>query len=282
MQKIAVTGAGGKVGRQVVLDLSNRGYEVLSITHSPKDCLSNEVILDINDYKEVEKALTGYDAVIHLAAIPSPLKRDETFILTTNTVGAYNVMRAAGENGITRMALASTDCTLGFTYSVNRPQPVYLPVDEKHPLKANDSYGLSKILMERTAQAMVERHPGTSIASLRITHVTDPEEYRNENSRFLKWSKNPEKGPWNLWSYIDNRDVARAFRMAVETDLGGHEVFFIAADNTRCDVETEKLIEKYYPKVEIKKELDAHESLEDNSKAKELLNFFPEYKWNDI
>lgn len=281
MQKIAVTGAGGKVGKQVVRELMNKGYEVLAISHRPKDCPAKEIVLDINDYEEIEKALIGYDAVIHLAAIPSPRTKSDSFILTTNTVGAFNVMRAAGENGIKRIALASTDCTLGFTYSVNRPQPDYLPVDEKHPLKSNDSYGLSKLLMERAAQAMVERHPGMSIASLRITHITNPEEYKSKNSIFLKWAKNPEKGPWNLWSYIDNRDAARAFRKAVEIDLDGHEVFFIAADNTRCEMTTQELVEKYYPEVEIKKDLKAHESLENNSKAKESLSFFPKYKWND-
>ena len=279
VKKIAVTGAGGKVGRQVVKELMDNDYEVLSITHSPKDCPGTEVSLDIKNYDKVYEALDGCEAVIHLAAIPSPVKNKDSLVLKTNTVGTYNVLLASGRLGIKRIAVASTDCTMGFTFSKNKPVPVYLPVDEEHPLNPDDSYGLSKILMERIAEAMVQRFPDISIASLRITHVTTPEHY-SSGSRFFKWTQDPESGPWNLWSYIDNRDAARAFRKAIETNLGGHEIFFIAAENTRCVIPTRELIDKYFPEAELKKEFKGNESLEDNSKAKRILNFTPRYRWD--
>lgn len=278
INKVAVTGAGGKVGRQVVQELLDNGYQVLSITHSPKGIAGEEVSLEITNYREVYKAFKGCDAVIHLAAIPSPLINSGDIVLNTNVIGTYNVLRAAGENGIFRVAVASTDCTLGFTYSKNRPQPEYLPVDENHPLKPDDSYGLSKVLMERAADAMVQRYPGMSIASLRITYVSEKKEYKSD-SKFQEWSMDPEKGPWNLWSYIDNRDSARAFRKAIETDLGGHEVFFIAASNTRSLTPSRELIQKYFPEAELKEEIKGHMSLENNKKAEKMLNFKPKYNW---
>ncbi|MFW6309092.1 MAG: NAD-dependent epimerase/dehydratase family protein [bacterium] len=280
MTKVAVTGAGGKVGRQVIKELKKKGYKVLSITHSPKDIEGEQISLDIRKYTEVYQALKGCDAVIHLAGIPSPLKDNNSLVIDTNVTGTYNVLLAAGELNIKNVAVASSDCTLGFTFSKNRPVPEYLPVDEKHPLKPDDCYGLSKVLMEREADAMVQRFPGMSIASLRITYIANPEEYQGKTS-FKGWTKNPEQGPWNLWSYIDNRDAARAFRKAIETNLGGHEIFFIAADNTRCQLPTKNLIKKYYPEVPVKKKIKNYESLENNSKAERLLDFIPEYKWND-
>ena len=280
MKKVAVTGAGGKVGKQVVQELLDKNYDVLSITHSPKNCPGEEISLDIKDYSKVNEALQDCEAVIHLAALPSPINRDDSLVLETNVIGSYNIMRAAGENYIKRVALASSDCTLGFTFSKNKPTPEYLPVDEKHPLRPDDSYGLSKILMERAADAMIQRYPGMSIASLRITHVTNSKNY-NVDSKFHQWAKNPELGPRNLWSYIDNRDSARAFRKSIETDLGGHEVFFIAADNTRCHMSTKKLVRKYYPDVKLKKDITGNMSLEDNSKAEKLLGFKPKYDWTE-
>jgi len=279
VKKVAVTGAGGKVGKQVVKELLSKDYEVLSITHSPKGCPGKEVSLDIKDYNRLVDVLKGQEAVIHLAAIPNPIKGKDTLVMETNLVGSYNIMKAAAENNIKRIALASTDCTLGFTFSKNRPNPEYLPVDEKHPLRPDDSYGLSKVLMERAAEAIVQRYPGMSIASLRITYVANPEEYN-----FKYFASNPQgfdPSGHNLWSYIDNRDAARAFRKAIEINLGGHEVFFIAADNTRCIIPTKELIERYFPEAKLKKQIEEFESLENNSKAKKLLDFEPEFKWNE-
>ncbi len=280
MEKVAVTGAGGKVGHQVIKELKENGYNVLAITKTPAGFWEEEVSLDIRNYNQLENALKDCDGLIHLAAIPTPVNNDDSLVLETNVVGSHNVMRAAGENNISRLALASSDCTLGFTFSKNKPDPLYLPVDENHPLKPDDSYGLSKVLMERTAEAMVQRYPHMSIASLRITHVANKEEYK-PGANFHSWIKNPDLGPKNLWSYIDNRDVARAFRTAIETDLGGHEVFFVTAENTRCELPTGDLIEKYCPDVKLKTEITGHMSLEDTTKAEKILGFKPRYSWQE-
>jgi len=280
MKKIAVTGAAGKVGKQVVKELLKNNYEVLSITHSPRNIPGDEISLDVAEYKEVYNALAGCEGIIHLAAIPGPRKQKDALVLKTNTIGTYNILKAAGERDINRVAVASTDCTLGFTFSKNKPVPEYLPVDEKHPLKPDDSYGLSKVFAEKAAEAMVQRYPGMSVASLRITYVANPEDYKSDF--FLRSLKNPEIDPWNLWSYIDNRDAARAFRISIEKDLAGHEIFFIAASNTRSYLPSQELIKRFYPAVKLKQEIKGHQSLEDSSKAEKILGFKAKYRWNDF
>lgn len=278
--RVAVTGASGKVGKFVVQDLLNNNYEVLALNHRNwPECPAEQISLDILDYDKVFESLKGCQAVIHLAAIPAPMKDDNSRVFQTNLVGTYNIVLAAGMLGIRHVAAASSDCALGFTWNYNRPDPVYLPVDEEHPARPDNGYGISKLLSEKTCDAMAQRFPWMSIASLRITYVAAPEEY-NEGSYFSNWIKNPESGPWNLWSYIDARDSAAAFRLAVESDLNGHEVFYIAASNTRSLIPSSELINRYFPDAELKQQFNGHESLENSSKAERLLGFKPKYRWD--
>jgi nucleoside-diphosphate-sugar epimerase len=157
------------------------------------------------------------------------------------------------------------------------PPVEYLPVDEEHPSRPDNGYGISKVVSERVCDAMAQRFPGMSIATLRITHVTAEEDMERY---FKDWIVNPEQGSWNLWSYIDARDCAAAFRLAIEKDLKGHEVFCIAAPNVRTLASSRELIDKYFPEVELKKSFIDHESLEDSSKAERLLGFKVKYLWN--
>lgn len=281
--KVAVTGAAGTVGRYTVQELLDRDYEVLAITHSNwGDCPAEQVSLDLRDQKQVNNIKDRLEkcmGIIHLAAIPGPRNHPGSVVLNTNMIGSYNIMMAAGEVGVNRLALASSDCTLGFTFSKNKPDPDYLPVDEKHPCRPDDSYGLSKVLMERTAEAMVQRFPGMSIASLRITGVITPEKYA-PGTNFYKKIHNQEFST-NLWGYIDVRDCARAFRLAIENDLNGHEAFFIAARDTKSIIPTRKLIDKFYPEAEKCHDFKGYESLENSQKAEKILGFVPEYNWRD-
>jgi len=277
---IAVTGARGEVGRGVVRHLLDRGYEVRAITHREwKDSPVKEVCpLNIENYEAVKEALSCCEGVIHLAGIRSPLGVPDTDVFRTNVIGAYNVLLASGREGIENVAVASSDCTFGYTFTKNRPPLLYLPVDEEHPTRPDDSYGLSKVIIERIGEAMVQRF-NYSVASLRISWVMTPDRYREED--FAKLTRDPEAGYFNFWSYIDIRDAARSFRKAIEQDLSGHEVFQMAARDTRIGIPSAELIEDYFPEVETRKEFNGYESLEDSSKAQEILGFTPRFSWRD-
>lgn len=275
---IGVTGARGEVGQGVVNHLLDCGYEVRGITHRPwEDSPIEDVhVLDIESYEAVEAALSPCDRIIHLAGIRSPVGVSDVDVLRTNLIGTYNVLLSAGRTGTDRVAIASSDCTFGYTFTKNRPELHYLPVDEEHPTRPDDSYGLSKVLIERTAEAMVQRF-AYSVASLRISWVIEPDKYDTEE--FDRLTRDPEAGYYNFWSYIDLRDAARAFRMAIEKHLSGHEVFQIAARDTRLRTRTAKLIDRYFPDVERKIDFDGFQSLEDSRKAARLLGFTPQYSW---
>ncbi len=277
-KKIAVTGAQGRLGRFVLDDLQARAYEVRALTKEWwEECpVDDQAAGDILDYDWLREVLAGCDGVIHLAAIPSPKRGSDSAVIEINVVGTYNVLLAAGENGINRVASASSDCTFGFTFSRYPPQPVYLPVDEEHPTHPDDSYGLSKVLGERAADAVTQRFPGMYAASMRISHVVGPDDYEPD-SEFCKWRSNPERGPANLWSYVDGRDASQAFRLAIEADRSGHEIFCIASKKTRSSIPTQELIGMFYPQVALKREFPGYESLENSEKATRILGYAPKY-----
>ncbi len=277
MSKIAVTGARGLVGRFVLADLTAQGYEARALTHVwwPECPVRDQREGDVRDFDWVKQNLEGCSAVIHLAGIPSPKAGNDSAVIQTNVGGTYHILLAAGELGIKHVACASSDCTFGFTFSRHRPTPVYLPVDEEHPTHPDDSYGLSKLLGERAADAVVQRFPEMYAASLRISHVVGPEDYQ-QGTEFASWQDNPDLGPWNLWSYIDGRDAARAFRLAVESTRSGHDVFCIASRRSRSSIPSQHLAERYFPHAELRG-LTGHASLEDSSRAERLLGFVAEY-----
>ncbi|ULL15223.1 NAD(P)-dependent oxidoreductase [Paenibacillus sp. H1-7] len=280
--KIAVTGANGNVGRQVLSELLTHHYEVRALTLAPWEECPDDVEpmqVDVKNFDQVKNGLAGCDAVIHLAAYPSPHGPSESEVFANNVMGVYHVLLAAGELGIRRAACASSDCAYGITYSHKDTRPIYVPVDEEHPSAPDNCYGMSKLAGEQVAEGMAKRFDLT-VASLRFTYVIRPGNYAQ--SEFSRSTGDPELGPWNVWSYIDGRDCARAFRLAIERPFTGHQVFNIAAAEQRTTVPTAELVSKYYPDAEIRKPLDGFRSLLDCTKAAELLGFVPEYRWRDF
>ncbi|MFD0678095.1 MULTISPECIES: NAD-dependent epimerase/dehydratase family protein [unclassified Paenibacillus] len=275
--KIGVTGANGRVGGYVVNELMEQGYEVKAITwqyweQSPIE----QAQADMTSLEQVQRAVEGCDGIIHLAAYASPSGAVEPFVFQNNVMGTYNVLLASGLAGIRRVSVASSDCAFGITFSHKETKPLYLPMDELHPAAPDNCYGLSKMVGEQVAEGMSKRFD-MSVASMRITHIIGEEEYgRND---YMKMRSNPEAGPWNVWSYIDARDCARAFRMSLEASFEGHEVFCIAAAQQRCLTSSQELIERYFPEAELRKPFVGNESLLDCSKAKHVLGFVPAYVW---
>jgi nucleoside-diphosphate-sugar epimerase len=274
--KVAVTGANGRVGKYMIQELLDHGYEVRALTMEPwEEAPVEQAQADIMDAGQVTKALAGCDAVIHLAAIPSPNGFSDSHIFQTNTMGVFHVLHAAGQLGMKRAAVASSDCAFGITWSFSRAKPVYLPMDEEHPAIPDNCYGLSKVAGEQIADGMARRF-GMSIASLRITFIIEPEQYGG--SFLQKISHNPDAEPWNVWSYLDVRDAVRAFRLGIEEPFSGHEVFCIASGEQRCAIPSKELAQRYFPDAELRRTFTGRESFLDCTKAKRMLGFEAQYR----
>ena len=282
MKNIGVTGAEGRVGRLVVDELLRTGYHVTAITMQPwAHCpaQADNRVADIVNYDEMYAAYEGCDAIIHLAGIPMPIEGQDSHVFQTNVMGVFNAGLAAGMHGIRKLVIASSDCSLGITFSHQLTRPAYVPLDEQHPTEPDNCYGLSKLVGEQVAEGMAKRF-GMAIVSLRISAVLNTELYQID--WFLNDLEDPTRGATdNLWNYVDSRDCAVAFRLAVEADITGHEIIHITAADTRAEVPSAELIERFFPDVPVKREIPGHVTLHDTSKSQRLLGFYPQHSWRD-
>jgi len=278
MAKVVITGGSGMLGKWVVKHFVEQGYEVVNVdTHKPADSLGYTIIADLNNLGEVYGVLAGADAVVHLAAIPAAHIKTSEATFQNNVMSTYNILEAAAGLGIRKVVIASSESSYGIVFAVNRFGPQYVPVDEEHPQLPQDSYGLSKVVNELTAD-MFHRRTGMQVVSLRLGNVIDPSAYE----RFPSFIHDPKKRDRILWSYIDTRDAAEVCRLAIEADGLGSVALNVAADDTSMAVKSRQLMEEQYPEVtEFREPLEGHETLLSNAKAKQLLNWQPKHVWRD-
>ncbi|KKK39794.1 dehydratase [Mesobacillus campisalis] len=278
MKKVVITGGSGLLGSAVITEFLEHEYEVVNadLKH-PKEALCRTVITDLTNLGEVYGVLAGADAVVHLAAIPVAYSHPNEVTFQNNVMSTYNILEAAGNLGIKKAVISSSESSYGICFSRQNLGPQYVPIDEEHPQLPEESYGLSKIVNEETAH-MIHRRTGMQVVSFRLGNVISPEMYQN----FPGFIHDPEQRIPILWSYIDTRDAATAYRLAVETDGLGSVALNIGADETSMDIESKQLMEKCFPDVkDFRKELSGFEPLLNNEKAKKLLNWKPTHKWRD-
>lgn len=234
---------------------------------------------DILNLEDTRSALKGADAVIHLAAIPNPLSDPGEVVMHVNTMGTYIVHQAASEVGVRRVVQASSDSSYGFVFREREVSPDYLPLDEEHPQKPQDPYGLSKKIGEEIGRSFTRRC-GMETAFMRICFVWFPEMAVS----YRPLTQGPSERKWmnGLWLYNDARDVARAFRLAVETEGITCEAFLISAEDNGTVFDTMDLVRKYYPNTPIRGTIRGRASLADGSKARQMLGFEPKHTWQDM
>ncbi|WP_028560948.1 NAD-dependent epimerase/dehydratase family protein [Paenibacillus pinihumi] len=276
MKKIAVTGGSGKLGSQLVHELQQQGYEVASLDNRMSDKLHcRQIQVDLNDFGQVVSALHGADAIVHLAAIPAPLYHPYPYIFANNTLAAYNILEAAAVLGIRKAVLGSSESSYGFAWAPKPFSPDYLPLDEEHPQKPQECYGLSKVVGEATAE-MFWRRTGMQVISLRFSMITRPEEYPSFASR------DPKSFKTILWSYIDIRDAVRACIASLEAENCGAVSLNITADDTLSHWDTDQLLQEFYPDVtELRSAFAGRTAVVSNAKAKSVLGWKPQYSWAD-
>ena len=160
-KRVLVTGAGGFIGSHLTERLVKEGAKVRAFIHYnsrndwgllellPKDILQEIEIFsgDIQDPFAVRKAVKGCHIVFHLAsliAIPYSYIAPQSFV-STNVLGAVNVMEACLKEGVERVVHTSTSEVYGTAR--------YVPIDENHPLQGQSPYSASKIGADKIAES---------------------------------------------------------------------------------------------------------------------------------
>jgi nucleoside-diphosphate-sugar epimerase len=282
--RVLVTGTAGKVGSQVARELLTHGYTVRGFDKAPpqgEDLKQGieTVYGDMTSRLDLLRAAENCDAIAHLAAIPNPGHGD-TEIFAVNVTGTAQLLSVAEAHGIKRVALASTCCAFGIFFAHHQIDPLYLPMDEKHPNLPQDLYGLSKLLNEETAAAYTRRC-GMTTVSLRLTSVMN----LDDNGRWMRWMRkslhSDAERKNDLWSYVDMRDAARAFRLALENvPEGTNTTAIIAARDSFTSLDIRDLVRKHFPALaEQVSSLAPDASLYDTRRAEEAFGFVAEHLW---
>ena len=279
MKKIVVTGGSGRLGQFVIRDLLANGYQVLSLDRvPPREKLCPSWLVDLRQAGDLFEALRGAYGIVHLGAYQAPNLASDAETLNNNVSATYNVLRAAADSKVTRVVIASSTAAFGFIYAKNLWAPEYLPLDESHPSKPQDSYGLSKVLGEQIADSMVSVYKEMTVSSLRFPGVNFDLSYESFRERW----RNPPSRTSGFWTYIDARDAAMTCRLALEAKFQGHEVFIASAAKNCMIQPTLELVQKYLPKgAKIRKTSGTHWSCVDSAKARRMLCFNPQHLWQD-
>lgn len=228
--KIVVTGGLGKLGRSVVGDLTRNGHDVVVFDREFRAAPPSVryVCGDIEDLGQVYGALAGAEAVIHLAGIPTHGLVANEVTFRTNAMGTFNVHEAAWRLGVGKVVTMSSEAVLGWAPGAYERMflPDYLPIDEEHPCRAQDCYGLSKIACEAIARSYAEKSD-LELVVLRPPWIVSAEELHG-----LAQSGGVKPSNFRLYHYIDSRDLAEACRLAVERRLPGCTVLFVGSGET--------------------------------------------------
>lgn len=298
--RIAVTGGAGRLGIYVAKELREHAA-VTTIDISPAKLDLPHVEADIRDLAAMHRAIAGHDAVMHIGAIDGHVEATDEDFFVTNAQGTWNVLHAAFEAGVKKVIVCSSNASTGLNHSNMHMPPLYLPIDETHERRPTNAYGLSKLCTEVAAQSFGRRGK-MKVATIRPVYIMFPELVQVIIDR----ASDPEKGDFPsaeeraaatseaelepltlLRSWVRPEDLARAFRLALETDTGDYDMFYATAADTFEPEPTLPYMERVYGTLpDVRKpeiyERNPHASPCDSDHAREVLGWEPTGTWEEL
>ena len=272
--RVVVTGGSGKGGAYVVRELREHGHDVLNVdVRHDGSTFGLTMLADLTDLGQTLDAMAGADAVVHFAAIPAPGLRPAGDIFRINALSTYNVFAAAEAHRMRRVVWASSETVLGLPF--DRP-PDFAPIDETIEPRPESSYSLSKLVGE-TMAGQFARRTGTGFVGLRISNIMEVADY----ALFPSYWDDAQLRRWNLWGYVDARDVAAAARLGLEAAIDGSEIAIVAAADTVMTRPSAELMAEVFPDVPLRRAVEGRETLLSIDHARRLLGYEPAHRWAD-
>ena len=238
-KKVGITGANGIIGRVLLAGLGN-DYDLTAFTRRLVDFPSTMVNFERKD--EVEGSFKGLEAVIHLAADPSPESPWDS-ILKYNIEAMFNVLEECRSSGVARLIFASTNHTMHGNSILTTPET--LDVAKSLRMKLDDPpnpdsyYAVSKLFGENLGKLYSEQH-GVRFVGLRIGWI------RKEDDPTVTRGTLAED--YMRAMFLSHRDCVQAHRRAIESE-GRFLLAYVISDNERrvFDLTETKRILGYQP-----------------------------------
>jgi UDP-glucose 4-epimerase len=284
--KVLVTGARGKVGVAATAALQRAGHDVLACDLGPavhERPLPGEVDYvqaDLTDAASAYALVRGRDAVVHAAAIPDPLHHPAHVVLHNNLMSALAVVEACVAWETPRLVNLSSETVPGFIFGGGRLLPQRVPIDEATPCAPRDPYGFGKHVVEQWCEAATHRSD-LRVLTIRPSWVQYPGNYERNLGPLIRDPFQPHLG---FWAYSDLGDLAEAIRLAVESDVGGHEVLNVAQPDNAVGLPLAELVGRAFPDagIEVRDTGRPDASGLDSSKAMRLLGWVPQASWRQV
>jgi nucleoside-diphosphate-sugar epimerase len=290
IERVAVTGGNGTIGEAILAEFAGAGYHTIDVARGKqREDVSDEYrTTDLLDAGEVYGAFAASDpdAVVHMGTIPSPTSHAGHTTFESNAMSAYHVLEAATALDCEAVVLPSSINVMGADFQEAETDVRYLPVDEDHPLTPRDPYALGKHTTESLGDGFARRPDTPQIVSLRYPWVAPSDRLREAYAESDRSVPGIRESGWSgrstIFSYLHLDDAARVARMAVEAEIDGHEAVWAVAADTNAAVPSARLVEEFFPEVEVRTDFDGHESLISIEKARDLLGWVPERSWREL
>lgn len=219
---IAVTGASGLLGGNLIRELLSQGQHVRALIHQDQRAVSGldleTVSVDLTDVSSLEHAFAGVDVVYHLASVISLRMDSWDELYHVNILGTRNVVDACLKRGIKRLLYA------GSVHS-RSPEPFDQPLDEDRSLITDESlppYDRSKALAELEIQKGLER--GLDAVVILPSAMLGPYDfhpsYIGEALQLMQRGGLPIL-PAGGYDWVDARDVAIGMTCAAQSAKPG-------------------------------------------------------------
>lgn len=235
----------------------------------------------LTNCKIVDSITRRVDAVIHLAAVVSPLVsiRNPETTNNVNVSGTLNVLRAGLKNEIDRVVFASSSSLYGNTLPT--------PISEDTILDPITPYGVSKLAAEKYCKVFFERYNLNTI-SLRYFNVYGERQTSNPYSgviaifmnRLVKGLRPQIYGDGKQTrDFVHVSDVARANLLALQNKQGNGEAFNVGTGSATTINRLAKILADLTGRPEITpvhlkaREADIRNSRADVTKARRILHF---------
>ena len=310
-RNVVVTGAAGRVGRRLMVELDAAGHSVRGLDRAPGANTERVETVELTDPKSVEAALRGADIVVHLAAFMSWREADAAEVFRASVDASFVLLEVLRSMPGTELVLAST----GDVYPESRPQ--YLPIDEAHPRRPMSHYGMSKLLVEEMV-AFYERRYNLAATILRLPHTQDAAELLDPDSpmsgpRFFLRSKLAQQRSFHNASAMkilaahddgteklllslgqdgtpytmpicDTRDTVAGILAAIDSPSARGQTIALGPPRATCFADAVPRMSELtgLPYVEVRLPGPAINYAVDLTKAERLLGFVPHYSFHQM